>query len=86
MTLGVRPEALHIVPPDAGTVQGQVRVVERLGDRTHVHVALADGTLLTADDRGDSTAQPGQRTGLAVDGSAAHLFAADGTAWHGEAA
>jgi multiple sugar transport system ATP-binding protein len=86
MTLGVRPEAVRVVPSGSGTMQGQVRVVERLGDRTHVHVALRDGTLLTAEDRGDSPAQPGQHTGVAVDGSAAHLFTADGKAWHGEAA
>jgi multiple sugar transport system ATP-binding protein len=82
MTLGLRAESIRIVDPAAGTTGGTVRVVERLGDRTLVHVALADGTLLTAEDRGNSTIQPGQMTGLAMDGSAAHLFAADGTAWH----
>ena len=83
MTLGLRAEALQLVAAGTGTAQGTVRVVERLGDRTLVHVALADGTLLTAEDRGDSTVQPGQVTGLAMDGAAAHLFAADGTAWRG---
>jgi multiple sugar transport system ATP-binding protein len=82
MTLGLRAESIRIVDPAAGTTDGTVRVVERLGDRTLVHVALSDGTLLTAEDRGNSTIQPGQMTGLAMDGSAAHLFAADGTAWH----
>jgi multiple sugar transport system ATP-binding protein len=85
MTLGLRAEALQIVAAGTGTAQGTVRVVERLGDRTLVHVALADGTLLTAEDRGDSTVQPGQVTGLDMDGAAAHLFAADGTAWRGRA-
>jgi multiple sugar transport system ATP-binding protein len=60
--------------------------VERLGDRTLVHVALADGTLLTAEDRGDSTVHAGQTVGLLVEGAAAHLFSADGTGYHGEAA
>jgi multiple sugar transport system ATP-binding protein len=86
MTLGVRPECIRLVDPEAAMLRGQVRVVERLGDRTHVHVALSDGTLLTAEDRGDSPAQPGQNAGLAIDGRTAHLFAADGTAFHGEAA
>jgi multiple sugar transport system ATP-binding protein len=85
MTLGLRAEALKIVAAGTGTAQGTVRVVERLGDRTLVHVALADGTLLTAEDRGDSTVQPGQVTGLDMDGAATHLFAADGTAWRGRA-
>jgi multiple sugar transport system ATP-binding protein len=83
MTLGVRAESIHVVEPGAGSLQGTVQVVERLGDRTLVHVALPDGTLLTAEDRGDSAVQPGQPAGLAVEGGAAHLFAADGTAWHG---
>jgi multiple sugar transport system ATP-binding protein len=85
MTLGLRAEAIRIVAPAAGSAGGTVRVVERLGDRTLVHVALPDGTLLTAEDRGDSPVQPGQVAGLAVEGSAAHLFAADGTAYHSDA-
>jgi multiple sugar transport system ATP-binding protein len=87
MTLGVRPEAIRLVEPGAaGNLRGKVRVVERLGDRTHVHVALADGTLLTAEDRGNSPACPGQDAALAIDGRAAHLFTAGGTAFHGDAA
>jgi multiple sugar transport system ATP-binding protein len=82
MTLGIRAESVRIVAAGDGAVRGTVRVVERLGDRTLVHVALADGTLLTAEDRGDSTVQPGQQTALEIDGSAAHLFGADGNAWH----
>jgi multiple sugar transport system ATP-binding protein len=85
MTFGLRPEAVKIVDPAAGSVSGTARVVERLGDRTLVHVALPDGTMLIAEDRGDSAVQPGQPTGLAVDGGSAHLFAADGRAYHSEA-
>nr|PZN68867.1 MAG: ABC transporter ATP-binding protein [Pseudomonadota bacterium] len=86
LTLGVRPEAIRLVEPAAAALRGTVRVVERLGDRTHVHVALSDGTLLTAEDRGDSRARPGEPAGLSVNGEEAHLFAADGTAYHGAAA
>jgi multiple sugar transport system ATP-binding protein len=85
MRLGLRPESVRIVDPATGSVRGTVRVVERLGDRTFVHMALPDGTMLIAEDRGDSAVQPGQLMGLAVDGAAAHLFAADGKAFHGEA-
>jgi len=84
MTLGIRAEAVRIGDPAAGGLRGTARVVERLGDRTLVHVALAEGTLLTAEDHGDSPVQTGQQVGLRVDGNAAHLFAADGTAYHGE--
>jgi multiple sugar transport system ATP-binding protein len=85
MTLGLRAEAVRIVDVANGNAGGTVRVLERLGDRTLVHVALPDGTLLTAEDRGDSRIQAGQAVGLCVDGSAAHFFAADGTGYHGEA-
>jgi multiple sugar transport system ATP-binding protein len=85
LTLGLRAEAVRIVDATDGNAGGTVRVVERLGDRTQVHVALPDGTLLTAEDRGDSGIQAGQAVGLRVDGSAAHFFAADGTGYHGEA-
>ncbi|MEP7314912.1 MAG: ABC transporter ATP-binding protein [Pseudomonadota bacterium] len=85
MTLGLRAESVRIGDPVACMVQGTVRVVERLGDRTLVHVALPDGTLLTAEDRGDSTVQVGQAVGLNVDGTAAHFFAADGSGYHGAA-
>jgi len=84
MTLGLRAEAVRIVEPASGDLRGTARVVERLGDRTLVHVALAEGTLLTAEDRGDSSVTTGQTVGLRVDGSAAHLFAADGTGYHAE--
>ena len=46
---------------------------------------LQDGSLLTGEDRGDSSIQPGQTTGFDVDGRAAHLFTAEGTAYHCEA-
>jgi multiple sugar transport system ATP-binding protein len=85
MTLGLRPEAVRIAAGPSGNTQGTARVVERLGDRTLVHVALADGTLFTAEDRGDSTVQAGQVVGISLDGRAAHLFAADGTGHHREA-
>jgi multiple sugar transport system ATP-binding protein len=84
MTLGIRAEAIRVTGNEAGNAQGTVRVVERLGDRTLVHVALADATLLTAEDRGDSTVRPGQQVGLALDGRAAHLFAGDGAGYHAD--
>ncbi|MEO6079621.1 MAG: ATP-binding cassette domain-containing protein [Steroidobacteraceae bacterium] len=85
MTLGLRAEVVRIAESANRNAGGTARVVERLGDRTLVHVALPDGTLLTAEDRGNSTVQAGQSVGLNVDGSAAHFFAADGTGYHSEA-
>lgn len=85
MTLGLRPEAVRVADTGNAQLRGMARVVERLGERTLVYVALADGTLLTAEDRGDSAVQPGDAVGLAVDAGVAHLFAADGHGYHGEA-
>jgi len=83
MTLGIRAEAVRIAGAGASNVSGTARVVERLGDRTLVHVGLPDGTLLTAEDRGDSIVMAGQDVALSVDGNAAHFFAADGSGYHG---
>jgi len=79
--LGVRPEALTVIA-EGGDTSGRVSIVERLGERTLVHVRLADGTHVIAQDRGLSTVQPGDEVHLRFDSSAFHLFAEDGSAWH----
>lgn len=79
--LGVRPEALSIVA-DGGHTTGVATVVERLGERTLVHVRLADGTNVTAQDAGLSNVEPGSEVRLAFDTAALHLFGPDGAAWH----
>jgi multiple sugar transport system ATP-binding protein len=81
--LGVRPEALTVVP-EGGETEGTATVVERLGERTLVHVRLRDGTPVTAQDRGISTVEPGATVRLRFDGSALHLFDESGRAWHAE--
>jgi multiple sugar transport system ATP-binding protein len=79
--LGVRPEALSVVA-EGGDLSGVATVVERLGERTLVHVRLRDGAQVTAQDRGLSTVEPGGEVRLAFDPAALHLFGADGAAWH----
>jgi multiple sugar transport system ATP-binding protein len=79
--LGVRPEALTI-SDDGGETTGTATVVERLGERTLVHVRLKDGTQVTAQDRGISTVEPGETVRLKFDVAALHLFGEDGQAWH----
>jgi multiple sugar transport system ATP-binding protein len=78
--LGVRPEALTIAA-EGGETEGVATVVERLGERTLVHVRLRDGTQVTAQDRGISTVEPGATVQLKFDASALHLFGEDGRAW-----
>lgn len=78
--IGIRAEAIHARPD--GTLPCRVEVVERLGDRTHLHVRLMDGTTLIAEDKGTSQVKPGDAVRLGVDGATAHLFDAAGLAYH----
>ena len=78
--IGVRPESLTVVAQ--GETPATAVVVERLGERTLIYARLADGTQVTAQDRGLSSVEPGGTIYLKFDTAALHLFAADGSAWH----
>ena len=82
LSLGLRPEHVTVAAPGTGTLDAEAVLVERLGDRTHVHTRLADGAEVIAQDAGFSAVRPGDRVGLAIDGQAAHLFDADGNGHH----
>ena len=79
--IGVRPESLTVVA-QGGETSATAVVVERLGERTLIYARLADGTQVTAQDRGLSSVEPGGVVQLKFDTAALHLFAADGSAWH----
>jgi multiple sugar transport system ATP-binding protein len=79
--IGVRPESLTVVA-QGGETSATAVVVERLGERTLIYARLADGTQVTAQDRGLSSVEPGGVVQLKFDTAAVHLFAADGSAWH----
>jgi multiple sugar transport system ATP-binding protein len=74
--LGIRAEALRL--DSQGSLPGKVEVVERLGDRTHLHVRLADDSIVIAEDVGNSRAAPGDAVRLRMDPEQAHLFDAQG--------
>jgi multiple sugar transport system ATP-binding protein len=80
LTLGVRPEALQ--PQAHGELGGRAEVVERLGERTLVHVLLDDGTLVVAEAHRDSTLNVGDAMQLQISPRHVHLFDAAGTAHH----
>jgi multiple sugar transport system ATP-binding protein len=80
LTFGVRPEALRVDPD--GEVKGRVALVERLGDRTLIHLALPDESLVVGEDIGKSRIAAGEDVAFRIDGSAVHLFDADGRAYH----
>ena len=79
--LGIRAEAVRVAA--GGDIAGTIEVVERLGDRTHLHVRLAqDGRALIVEDAGMSRAAPGDVVSLRIDASQAHIFDALGRAYN----
>ena len=86
LQLGLRPESVSVTAVDGGTTNGQVELVERLGDRTLVYARLADGLEMIAVDGGASALRIGDKVGLRIDGAATHLFGPDGMAHHAEPA
>ena len=84
--IGIRPEHVSVTGVGQGSLDAEAMIVERLGDRTLVYARAADGQEIVAVDRGASAVRMGDRVGLLIDGSAAHIFAEDGTAHHAQAA
>ena len=82
LTFGVRPDALRVA--EDGNFSGTIELVERLGDRTLLHVRLTDGSLVVAEDGGKSLLQTGAPVSLAADGEGTHLFDAEGAAYHAD--
>lgn len=81
-TLGIRAEALAVVPKGTGDVHGTAEVIERLGDRTLVYVRLSGGSFLVAEAPGDSPLVSGDAIAVKFDGHRAHLFDARNQAYH----
>jgi multiple sugar transport system ATP-binding protein len=79
--LGLRPEAVRVC--GAAHEKAKVELVERLGERTLLYARLADGQPITAEDAGYSLAKIGDEVALRIDGAAAHIFDANGVAYHG---
>jgi multiple sugar transport system ATP-binding protein len=78
VTIGIRPETLRDDP--AGQLSGTVRLVERLGGLTLLHVTLEGGQAVTVQIEGSSATRAHDRIQLSVDAATCHLFGADGEA------
>jgi len=76
VTLGIRPEALRPAPD--GVLAGEVRLVERLGGLTLLHVALSGGEAVTVQIEGSDATRAHQPIRLAFDPAVSHLFDAAG--------
>jgi multiple sugar transport system ATP-binding protein len=83
--LGLRPEHVSLAEPGNGGIPATVELVERLGDRTFIYTRLAEGIEIIACAPGFSPVRPADAVMLTINGAAAHVFAADGTAHHPEA-
>lgn len=82
-SVGLRPEHVRIAAEgENGVLSGAAQVVERLGERTLVHVALPSGDMVVAEDVGASAIRSGDACGLSIDASAAHLFDGEGRGYH----
>ena len=85
--VGLRPECVSLYPagqhgPGAGLqsdlMQGTVELVEALGAETLIYVTTDPGANLVARLNTRSTLHAGDRVGVAIDASSAHLFDAQG--------
>ncbi|ESQ90138.1 ABC transporter ATP-binding protein [Asticcacaulis sp. AC460] len=84
--VGLRAEHVAITAPSATAIPATVDYVERLGEQSWIHVRLADGREIVANETGISPHQPGDAVGLTLDGARAHLFDAEGRGYHAEPA
>jgi multiple sugar transport system ATP-binding protein len=71
--LGFRPEAVSITK-EGGQISGTVVVVERLGDRSLVHVRQGDGSIIVAQEGGKTDVAAGSGVQLQVDSNQLHIF------------
>ncbi|XUM51568.1 sn-glycerol-3-phosphate ABC transporter ATP-binding protein UgpC (plasmid) [Rhizobium sp. YTU87027] len=84
LSLGIRAEAVKLGDGAAATTTGKVDVLERLGDRTLLYTRLKDGSVVVAEDIGNSRVAIGDEVALNLDGTRTHLFDDAGHAWHNE--
>jgi multiple sugar transport system ATP-binding protein len=80
VTLGIRPEHIDIVAPDAADAKVRVDIVEQLGSESYLYGALADGTPVTLRQPDESPARRGDDVSIRFQRQRVHLFGVDGTA------
>ena len=79
--LGIRPEHASLAAPGAAdaALPARIRLVERLGNQTLVHLETVAGPF-TLQGPGDLPARPGDQVALTFDAARAHVFGQDGKA------
>ncbi|MEL6677066.1 MAG: ABC transporter ATP-binding protein [Pseudomonadota bacterium] len=76
--LGIRPEHIALVAPDAGNAGGVVDVIEYLGADTFVIIDCGPLERLTVRLKPGERVEVGQSVGLSFDPATTHFFDADG--------
>jgi ABC-type sugar transport system ATPase subunit len=77
--LGIRPDEVAVVSPEAGQFQGRAAIVEYLGNTSHAFIDSAEGPLVVELPK-ELDLQPGTNVGLRIDPARAHLFDEQGLA------
>ncbi|MEZ9411702.1 maltose/maltodextrin ABC transporter ATP-binding protein MalK [Vibrio lentus] len=81
MSLGVRPE--HLMSAEAGdaTIEGEVMIVEKLGNETQVYLNLESADADVIYRQPDTlTVEPGDKLAIGIPAHRCHLFHSDGKA------
>jgi multiple sugar transport system ATP-binding protein len=78
MTLGIRPEHLHINQPGDVQVDGTISLVEYLGSELFVYVGLPNGSTLLAQAPGNAKYSRGDKVTLSFRAADAHFFDGNG--------
>jgi len=71
--IGLRPEQVHLTAPEGASLSGSVKLVERLGNQTLVHVGTPAG-IVCVQGPGRLAVQLGDTAGLAFDPAAVLYF------------
>jgi multiple sugar transport system ATP-binding protein len=80
LRVGLRPESVRVLAPGEGDTRASVEFVEFLGDRSHIHLTLANSDRMVALGNATFAAREGDAVGVGFDRAAIHLFGADGKA------
>ena len=80
LTLGLRPEHLHVCEPANGVSMLLIEVVENLGDLTFVHGTTPAGNRLTLNVKGFQNYRHADAVSFGFEAKHAHLFDAEGNA------
>ncbi len=81
VTLGIRPEAIHMAGRNEALLTGRVLAVERLGNETFVYLDIPGSSDFAVHVAGDVNIAPDDEVSVTFGAAQCHLFDADGKAF-----